>query len=71
MNFVDVKTDIAFKKIFGSDQHKDVLIGLLNAVLDLEGDRRIKSVTLKNPWQPPDIPILNTEGNHPGYQGCR
>jgi predicted transposase/invertase (TIGR01784 family) len=24
----------------------------------LEGDRRIKSVTLKNPWQPPDIPIL-------------
>ena len=58
MKFVDVKTDIAFKKIFGSDQHKEVLIGLLNAVLDLEGDRRIKSVTLKNPWQPPDIPIL-------------
>lgn len=58
MRFVDVKTDIAFKKIFGSEQHKDVLIGLLNAVLDLAGDRRIKSVTLKNPWQPPDIPIL-------------
>jgi len=58
MQFVDVKTDIAFKKIFGSDQHKDILIGFLNAVLELEGDRRIKSVTLKNPWQPPDIPIL-------------
>lgn len=58
MQFVDVKTDIAFKKIFGSEQHKDILIGFLNAVLELEGDRRIKSVTLKNPWQPPDIPIL-------------
>jgi len=58
MQFVDVKTDIAFKKIFGSDQHKEVLIGFLNAVLELEGDRRIKTVTLKNPWQPPDIPIL-------------
>ena len=58
MQFVDVKTDIAFKKIFGSDQHKDILIGFLNAVLELEGDRRIKTVTLKNPWQPPDIPIL-------------
>ena len=58
MRFVDVKTDIAFKKIFGSDQHTEILIGFLNAVLELEGDRRIKTVTLKNPWQPPDIPIL-------------
>jgi len=58
MRFVDVKTDIAFKKIFGSEQHTEVLIGFLNALLELEGDRRIKSVTLKNPWQPPDIPIL-------------
>ena len=58
MQFVDVKTDIAFKKIFGSDQHKEILIGFLNAVLELEDDRRINTVILKNPWQPPDIPIL-------------
>ena len=58
MQFVDVKTDIAFKKIFGSEQHTEILIGFLNAVLELEGDRRIKSVSLRNPWQPPDIPIL-------------
>ena len=51
-------SQVAFKKIFGSHQHKEVLIGFLNAVLELEGDRRIKAVTLKNPWQPPDIPIL-------------
>ena len=58
MQFVDVKTDIAFKKVFGSEEHKDILIGFLNAVLDLHGDRQINSVTLKNPWQPPDISIL-------------
>ncbi|MFA7241793.1 MAG: PD-(D/E)XK nuclease family transposase, partial [Sulfuricellaceae bacterium] len=34
MIFLDVKTDIAFKKVFGSEQHKDILIGFLNAVLD-------------------------------------
>jgi predicted transposase/invertase (TIGR01784 family) len=58
MQFVDVKTDIAFKKVFGSEQHKEILIGFLNAVLDLQDDKAIREITLKNPWQPPDIPIL-------------
>ena len=58
MQFVDVTTDIAFKKVFGSERHKDILIGFLNAVLDLHGDKSIREVTLKNPWQAPDIPIL-------------
>jgi predicted transposase/invertase (TIGR01784 family) len=58
MQFVDVKTDIAFKKIFGNEQHKEILIGFLNAVLDLEGEKSIREVTLKNPWQAPDIPIF-------------
>ena len=58
MQFVDVKTDIAFKKIFGNEQHKPILIGFLNAVLDLQGDKRIAQITLNNPWQPPDLPML-------------
>jgi len=58
MRFVDVKTDIAFKKVFGNEQHQEILIGFLNAVLDLQGERAIREVTLKNPWQPPDIAIL-------------
>jgi len=58
MRFVDVKTDIAFNKIFGDENHKEILIGFLNAVLDLSGDKRIKEITLKNPWQAPDIPLL-------------
>ena len=58
MQFVDVKTDIAFKKIFGNEQHKEILISFLNAVPDLPGDKRIKDITLKNPWQAPDIAVL-------------
>ena len=35
MKFADVKTDIAFKKVFGDEHHKEILIGFLDAVLDL------------------------------------
>jgi len=58
MQFVDVKTDIAFKKIFGDENHKEILIGFLNALLDLSGDKRIQTITLKNPWQAPDLAFL-------------
>jgi predicted transposase/invertase (TIGR01784 family) len=58
MQFADVKTDIAFRKIFGNEQHKEILIGFLNAVLDFQGDRCIREITLKNPWQAPDLPLL-------------
>ncbi|WP_349647321.1 PD-(D/E)XK nuclease family transposase [Candidatus Parabeggiatoa sp. HSG14] len=34
MQFIDVRTDFAFKKVFGSRQSKDILISLLNALLD-------------------------------------
>jgi predicted transposase/invertase (TIGR01784 family) len=58
MQFADVKTDIAFRKIFGNEQHKEILIGFLNAVLDFQGDRSIREITPKNPWQAPDLPLL-------------
>ena len=53
MRFVDPKTDIAFKKIFGSSEHKIVLIEFLNAVLELE--YLIVDVTILNPYQAPKI----------------
>lgn len=40
--------DFAFKKIFGSPQNSAALIGLLNAILDL--DHPIKSVEILNPF---------------------
>ncbi len=55
MKFVDVKNDIAFRKIFGNENKKDILISFLNAVLKLENQYKIQSVTLLNPFQFPRI----------------
>ena len=45
MNFY---TDFAFKKIFGTEANKDLLISFLNALLDLKGDGEIKDLTYLN-----------------------
>jgi len=58
MKFVDPKNDVAFRKIFGNENKKEILISFLNAVLDLEGDRKIKEVTILNPFQAPRIKEL-------------
>jgi len=42
--FADPKTDFVFKRIFGSEARKPLLIALLNHLLELEGDRRIQDV---------------------------
>ena len=42
--FADPKTDFVFKRIFGSEAHKDLLIALLNHLLELEGEHRILAV---------------------------
>jgi PD-(D/E)XK nuclease family transposase len=34
--FADPKTDFAFKRIFGSEKRKDVLVAFLNDILDLD-----------------------------------
>jgi predicted transposase/invertase (TIGR01784 family) len=53
MKFVDVKNDIAFRKIFGNEKKKEVLISFLNAVLDFENKHKITDVTIINPYQLP------------------
>lgn len=58
MQFVNPKNDVAFKKIFGNDQHKEVLIGFLNAVLDLRGPKAIQQVQILNPYQAPKLEFL-------------
>jgi predicted transposase/invertase (TIGR01784 family) len=42
--FADPKTDFVFKRIFGAEARKPLLIALLNHLLELEGDRRILDV---------------------------
>jgi predicted transposase/invertase (TIGR01784 family) len=53
LKFVDPKTDIAFKKIFGNDAHKNILIEFLNEILEL--DSPIESVTINNAYQVPRL----------------
>ena len=50
MQFVDVKTDLAFKKIFGSEESKNILISFLNALLDFR-ENPIVELTIVNPYQ--------------------
>ncbi|MBW4603397.1 MAG: Rpn family recombination-promoting nuclease/putative transposase [Calothrix sp. FI2-JRJ7] len=54
MTFINPKTDFAFKKIFGSKQSKDILIGFLNAILYQEKPV-ILDLEIIDPYQAPRI----------------
>lgn len=49
--YVNFYTDFAFKKIFGTEANKDLLIGFLNDLLELSGDKMIESLTYLNSEQ--------------------
>jgi predicted transposase/invertase (TIGR01784 family) len=48
MRFISPKTDFAFKKIFGSNDSKDILISFLNAIL-YNGESRIQDLEIIDP----------------------
>lgn len=54
MRFINPKTDFAFKKIFGSEDSKDILISFLNSILYPETSA-IEDLTILNPYQAPKI----------------
>ncbi|MDU9048302.1 MAG: Rpn family recombination-promoting nuclease/putative transposase [Candidatus Electrothrix sp. Rat3] len=54
MQFLDVKTDFAFKKVFGSEHSKNILIDFLNAIIDFE-HAEVTDLTIVDPYQ---IPLL-------------
>jgi len=60
MKFVDIKNDIAFRKIFGNENKKEILISFLNAVLELPKGKKIKKIEIKNPYQLPEIKDLKS-----------
>jgi len=60
MKFVDIKNDIAFRKILGNENKKEILISFLNAVLELPKGKKIKRIEIKNPYQLPDIKDLKS-----------
>jgi len=55
MKFLDIKTDFAFKKVFGSADSKDLLISFLNATIDFENNRKIEDLKIVDPY---NIPML-------------
>ena len=54
MNFINPKTDFAFKKIFGSADSKDILISFLNALL-YEAQPVIEDLEIIDPYLAPKI----------------
>ncbi|MDQ1350524.1 MAG: hypothetical protein QG657_826 [Acidobacteriota bacterium] len=56
MKFADPKNDIAFKKIFGDENKKEILISFLNNILNFAGtSKEIIDITIKNPYQVPKL----------------
>ena len=55
MNFLSPKNEVAFIRVFGSQEQSEILISFLNAVLDLTGDKEIQSLRILDSRQ---IPIL-------------
>jgi predicted transposase/invertase (TIGR01784 family) len=53
--FADPKTDFVFKRIFGTEVHKRLLIELLNALLELDDEHRIVDLKYLSPEQ--HVPI--------------
>ena len=58
MKFLDPTNDIAFKKIFGDENRKDILISFLNSLLGLKEGKKILEVEIQNPYQVPKIAEL-------------
>ena len=57
MRFISPKVDYAFKKIFGSEQSKEILISFLNAIVYGE-EKVIQSLTIINPYNPGQVITL-------------
>lgn len=54
--FLDPKSDLVFKKIFG--EHEDILKSFLNNILPLADDALIDEIIYMSPEQVPTIPVM-------------
>ena len=53
--FLDPKNDFAFKRIFGTERNKGILIHFLNDILGFEGPQKIQGIEFLKTNQDPDI----------------
>lgn len=62
--FADPIVDVTFKMLFGNDQHKDLLINLINSLLGFKGDKEIIEVEINTN----ELPIA-THSSKKGQSG--
>ncbi len=55
MKFLNPKTDFAFKKIFGSEESRDILLSFLNAILNLRSPYQLVDIEILDPYLAPKI----------------
>ncbi|BFD47305.1 MAG: Rpn family recombination-promoting nuclease/putative transposase [Wolbachia endosymbiont of Sergentomyia squamirostris] len=53
--FLDPKNNYAFRRIFGTEKNKDILIHFLNDILGRTGEAKIEEVTFLSPILDPEI----------------
>ena len=53
--FLDPQNDLAFKRVFGSEKNKDILIQFLNDILDHQYIGEIKAITFLPTVQGPEV----------------
>src|ERR1700722_16783978 len=58
--FLDPKNDVAFKKIFGTEKNKDILIHFLNDMITFKENGPIVSVTFLKTVQDPEAALKKT-----------
>jgi len=75
MNYINPKVDIAFKKLFGVEENKDLLLSLVNSIVSKKD--QVTELILLNPYNPQnffqeklsilDIKARNKEGQRYKY----
>ncbi len=58
--YLNPTNDVSFRKLFGTEKHKPLLISFLNSILVLEGERKIKKVEFLSKDQAPLIKQTKT-----------
>ena len=55
MKFLDIKTDYAFKKVFGSEDSVDILISFLNSIIEFKDKKKIIDLNILDPYNVPKL----------------
>lgn len=57
MELLDPRVDFVFKRIFGSENNKDVLLAFLNRIFTKAGEPPLQEIILMNPYTEKDDPL--------------